>query len=151
MDRLKELGNAWVPQAESVTIWPTWSDGAARMSYWKGKNKFGAKRSERMGMSFASAQEAALYEMLRLRELAGEISDLCAQVSVYLSEARILYKPDFSFIERGERAWAEQKGFETPSWRIKRRLWAFYGPGELRVYKGNPPTLAEVITPRGRS
>jgi hypothetical protein len=40
--------------------------------------------------------------------------------------------------------WVEFKGFETAVWKIKKRLWKHYGPGILRVYKGNEKTIALV-------
>lgn len=97
-------------------------------------NKFGAIRDTRAGRSFASKGEAQLYDYLIVKQRAKEISDLKCQVSVYLTNARILYIPDFSYLEYGEKVWAEFKGFETAIWRIKRRLWKHYGPGRLEVY-----------------
>jgi hypothetical protein len=89
-------------------------------------------------MSFASVGEAGCYDYLRALEQAGEIEILQTQASVYLTAARILYKPDFRILDRKLHCevWVEYKGFETPEWRIKRRLWEYYGPGPLRIYKG---------------
>jgi len=110
------------------------------------RNKFGAKR---VG-NFASKLEAAVYEILLDKQAMGDISDLKCQAEVRLTDANIIYKPDFSFVERGRMAYAEAKGMETASWRIKRRLWTEYGPGLLYIYKGNHkyPFLNEVIDPR---
>jgi hypothetical protein len=71
---------------------------------------------------------------------------------VDLTDARILYKPDFKFTRGGKEVWAECKGFETAIWRIKKRLWKFYGPGTLEIYKVNKlgPYLDEEVFP-GRS
>ena len=94
------------------------------------------KKVSRAGYSFASKAEARLFDYLKLREKAGEISDLKTQPQVYLTKARILFKPDFSFTENGKTVYAEMKGFETAIWRIKRRLWkAGYGPGRLQVFR----------------
>jgi len=59
------------------------------------------------------------------------------QPRVYLTAAKILCKPDFKCRNKktGEYYFAEAKGFETPSWRIKRRLWQFYGPLDMVIYK----------------
>lgn len=93
------------------------------------------KKVEHAGYSFASKAEASLFDYLSLRQKAGEISDLKTQPSVYMTKARILYKPDFSFVENGKTVYAEMKGFETPVWRIKRRLWlSGYGPAKLQVF-----------------
>jgi hypothetical protein len=126
------------------------------MSHWpmrRSKGKYGAKKVERAGYSFASKLEASLFGLLRLREMAGEISELKTQASVYLTDARILYKPDFSYLENGVEQFAESKGFETSDWRIKRRLWGCYGPGPLHIWKGSAARLAhhETITPKKTS
>jgi len=46
--------------------------------------------------------------------------------------------------------WVEFKGFETASWRIKRKLWLHYGPGPLEIYKkgNNGVKLTETLTPK---
>ena len=86
-------------------------------------------------MWFDSKGEANHHAGLALREKAGEISGLKTQVQVHLTDARILYKPDFFYFDNSleECVWEEYKGIETPVWRIKRRLWKVYGPGRLRV------------------
>jgi hypothetical protein len=115
------------------------------MSY----SKFKAKKVQYNDFSFASQLEAAVYQWLQLREKNKEISDLRCQETVYLTKARIISKPDFSFIENGSKRFAESKGFETPEWRIKRRLWEHYGPGPLEIYKGSAKSfrLHETIIP----
>ena len=83
-----------------------------------------------------------LYQHLKLEGLKLEL-----QPRVYLTKAKILYKPDFQ--EQGSHLYYEFKGVETASWRLKRRLWKVYGPGYLLVYKmkGNKPYLFESIIP----
>lgn len=107
------------------------------------------------GMSFASKAEASLYDLLEARKLSGEVQNIQCQDHVYLTQARIQYRPDFKFAElfKGEwrHAWAEMKGYETDVWRIKRKLWlAGYGPGTLYVYKPSSrgPRLYETLVPR---
>lgn len=110
-------------------------------------NKYGAKKSG----NFPSKLEASVYNLLLVRETIGEIKDIKRQVQVYLTDAKILYKPDFSFvyIKTGETRWCEAKGFKNPVWAIKRRLWAHYGPGKLEIYEGSyrAPMLTEIIDP----
>jgi hypothetical protein len=117
------------------------------MSY----SKFRAKKVEFDHHSFASQLEAAVYLHLKSCEQEGGIKDLKCQQTVYLTKARIIYKPDFSFLDtmNGLRTFAEAKGFETPEWRIKRRLWEWYGEGPLWIYKGSAKSfrLHETITP----
>lgn len=127
------------------------------MSFWnknrKGSSaKMGNRRTELGGYSFSSKLEAAGYQMLKSQEEAGEIVIEQVQAHVYLTDARILYIPDFKCIrvESNIPFFVEMKGFETSEWRIKRRLWQYYGPGELHVYKGDyrRPKLSEVIVPK---
>jgi predicted nuclease of restriction endonuclease-like RecB superfamily len=113
---------------------------------WNYRSKYKNKRTELAGYSFASKGESGLFLFLKAMEQGGEISELRTQETVYLSRARIIYKPDFSFLKDGIKEYAEYKGFETPEWRIKRRLWMSYGPGTLYIYKGNC-NLHETLTP----
>lgn len=100
-------------------------------------NKYGAKKKEVDGHVFHSQGEAAMYETLKLLERAGEIKILSLQDKVYLTDAQILYKPDFKVFDTkaSTEVWIEFKGKETAEWRIKRKLWLHYGPGILRVFK----------------
>lgn len=124
-------------------------------SFWKNpQTKYQSKRVKEAGYSFQSQLERDLFQHLSLLEKAGEIEGLKCQASVYLTEARILYKPDFEFTENGITVWAEAKGIETDVWRIKRRLWMHYGPGKLMIYKRSGKTelrLVEEIIPSVRS
>lgn len=112
---------------------------------------YGAKRIEHAGRSFMSKLEAAVFDILCLREKAGEIRNLRCQVHVYLTDARIGYIPDFGyeFVASGESGFTEAKGFEDAVWKIKKRLWRFYGPGPLEIYQGRAtkPKLVETIYP----
>lgn len=119
----------------------------------KRQHKYGATRcvdKKYPGLRFDSKGEKGLYGELLLRQHAGEISELKTQVTVYLTEARIIYRPDFRFEEKGIQVYAEFKGFETASWRIKRKLWTVYGPGKLEIYKqaGKGSYLAETLIPK---
>lgn len=104
------------------------------------------------GRTFASKLEGNLYQLLNLRVRGGELKDLKCQVHVYLTSARIHMIPDFSAIDTktNELEYYEGKGFETPVWRIKRKLWKYYGWGPLFVYKaqGNALVLHETIIPK---
>lgn len=115
--------------------------------------KYRSKRVAYDGYNFASQLEAAVYEILKLREKCGEIKDIQHQDHIYLTEARICYIPDFKFFDckYDEYAWAEAKGFETTDWKIKLKLWRYYGPGRLYIYKGSAkrPMLSDEIIPGG--
>ena len=87
------------------------------------------------GHSFASKLEAAVYQLLMFRERAGEIKIVQLQSRVYLTDSRILYIPDFQCLNlKAENVFfVEAKGFETPDWKIKKRLWEHYGPAPLEI------------------
>jgi hypothetical protein len=116
-----------------------------------GKNKYGAKRTTIAGQSFPSRVEAAVFQLYALRERASEISDLTRYSTVFLSDARISYKPDWSYIDLGTglRNYVEVKGVETERFRLIKKLWRAYGPGPLEIWKGSwqKPYLSEVIIP----
>lgn len=90
------------------------------------------------GYSFASKLEAATYKKLKEDERSGLITLEQVQAEVRLTDAGILYKPDFLITDHAINApvWCEAKGYETPEWRLKLRLWEYYGPGILRIYRG---------------
>lgn len=120
------------------------------MSY----NKYGRTiRNDVAGRSFDSKLEKAVYDILWLRERAGEIKIICQQSSVYMTKARIQYIADFKCLDvsKDEEFWVEAKGFPTRDWRLKRRLWlSGYGPGRLEIWMGsyNKPFLKETIEPK---
>ncbi len=115
------------------------------------RNKLGNIKTEYDGYSFASKLEAAIYQILKIRERAGELKVLQTQDHVYLSDARIGYIPDFKCLDlvTKEEFWVEAKGFENDVWPIKKKLYKFYGPGKLEVWKGTylKPFLHEIIIP----
>lgn len=117
----------------------------------KKSNKYRAKRVTGNGYSFASKGEAACDQLLCLMEKAGEIRIKKRQAVVYLSRARIMYVPDWMIenLKTGQDEYVEFKGFETPEWRIKRKLWMYYGPAPLTVYKGSARHIFvhEIIIP----
>lgn len=98
------------------------------------------------GYSFASQLEASLYGYLKILETQGEVRDICVQVHIKLTKAEVVYICDFKAhdVALGQDVYWEAKGFETPEWRIKRRLWTVYGPGILRVFKGTARYLKMV-------
>jgi len=119
----------------------------------KKRNKYGNKKTTVDGIIFDSKCEAGLYNMVKTMERHGEIFDIELQPHVYLTKAKILYKPDIKVKCKTTLSgiWLEAKGHEGAVWRIKRRLWKYYGPGILRVYKcsNGTPYLHEEIIPAG--
>lgn len=101
------------------------------------KNKYKAKRATVGAIGFHSKAEAGLYVRLSGLQNLGVIKELQTQQQVTLTDAKIIYKPDFSFIHTKTEAlvYAEYKGFETPEWGIKKKLFVHYGPAPLIIYK----------------
>lgn len=117
----------------------------------KAKAKYGQKKVLLSGHSFASKLEANVYLILKAREQTEGIKLIQVQDSVYLTDARILYKPDFKCEDKdGNAFWVEAKGFETAVWRIKRKLWMHYGPGPIEIWMGShlKAFLNETIIPK---
>lgn len=121
---------------------------------WKrGKRKYNEQKINIDGWRFDSKLEAAVYSTLKLMEKGGLIAELKPQPgTVFLSEARIQYRPDFRFkrVATGSTEWAEAKGFEGPRWPTQKKMWRTYGPGPLSIFRGHysRPKLVEVITPK---
>ena len=114
-------------------------------------NKYGRERVSHSGYSFASKLEAAVFDILKWREKAKEIGNIRCQAQVSLSRAKIIYKPDFfcTDLKTGWDFYVEAKGYQTPEWRLKRRLWIAYGPATLEIWGGTHtrPRLIEVLEP----
>ncbi len=118
------------------------------------KAKYSNEKIEVDGRGFHSKAEATLYHELKLRERAGEITNLRCQHHVRFKtedHGKIHMIPDFSYevVATGELRFAEFKGFETNDWLRKRKAWKVGGPAVLEVYKGKEGYVrcVEVITP----
>ena len=98
---------------------------------------------------FDSKLEAAVHQILQFKEKAGLICDIRCQQTVELTEAKIRCKIDFSYEDSAtkERIYVEAKGMETDRWKIIQKLWVYYGPGHLMIYRGRyeDPKLATII------
>lgn len=118
------------------------------------KNKYGAIKTN--GLS--SKLEACLYELLKARQSAGEISDIRLQQPIVLQpgprKVKVVWKVDFSFTlnSTGELTYCEAKGVETGTYKIKLKMYrAKADRKRLEIWKGNYrrgmciPFLAEVI------
>jgi len=115
-----------------------------------------SKRSiDNEGRAYQSSLERDRGVQLQQLHAAGEISDLSYQPGVTLLDTpvgRQRYKPDFTYIENGERIWEYAKGHETETFIINRKLWSLFGPGPLRITKrghGKSIVVAETIIPKG--
>jgi hypothetical protein len=100
------------------------------------KNKYSAKKCVIDGYKFDSLAEGEYYQELKLFKMRGDIVEILPQPKVYLTTARILYKPDFKIKDKFDRVWyVDVKGMQTPVFRLKAKLWRHYGDAPLRLVK----------------
>ena len=94
---------------------------------------------------------------MSLRERAGDLRNLQRQQSIVLQEGprnqRITLRIDFSWEDpkTGDRCFGEAKGFETPEWKLKLKLFRARPPGRLEIWGGtykNPKLMEVVECPR---
>lgn len=92
------------------------------------RHKYGAVPQTIDGLRFASSKEARRYAELKLLERAGEISDLQLQprYPLTLNGALICtYVADFAYHDKsGGRVTEDAKGYRTPVYRLKRKMFA---------------------------
>lgn len=103
----------------------------------KKKNKYGAVKCVHDGIKFDSKVEGDYYLYLKDLEKAGLLRVLEIQPKVYLTDAKILYIPDF-LIQNSldiEPYYVDVKGVETPVFKLKKKLWKFYEKSELRLVR----------------
>ena len=126
--------------------------GAEETKMGKRTNKYGARRTELSGRSFASKGEADCYLYLKALETAKEIHSLECQVTVRLGPNQRRWVLDFKYfdVKRGETVWADYKGYEPDRWKHLLDLWVLEGPGPLIVYKGRGLRMmvAETVIPK---
>lgn len=121
--------------------------------------KYGNHRSECVaGHSHRSKLEQAVCQMLHLRMKAGEFVSVQAEVHQLICgpighecshRVKIESVVDFKCTKPdGGVVFCEAKGqFETPVWRLKRRLWMHWELGHLEIWGGSASNLVckEVI------
>lgn len=95
-------------------------------------SKYGAKKQEYRGVSYHSKKEAGYAHDLAMRLSAGDIKDWQRQVKISLDVDGYHianYYIDFVVTHNDDRLeYIEVKGFETPEWRLKWKLFeALYG------------------------
>lgn len=91
------------------------------------RSKYGAKKTNCLKNHRHDSKAEAMY----CNELHGKLNvvKIIQQPKVYLTAAKILYKPDFLVrFQDGSESFIDVKGMLTPVFAIKMRLWAFYGP-----------------------
>lgn len=99
-------------------------------------SKFGAKRTEYNGRTYHSKREAQYAYELDLRVRAGELKEWRSQVPIDLVVAGrkiCTYRIDFVEIDRkGRETWTEVKGFRTPDWELKWKLFEALYPNRAK-------------------
>ena len=89
------------------------------------RSKYQAKITEVNGVKFASRREARRWSVLCQLQRAGEISDLCRQVSFALHAPGGVkvtsYRADFTYMRNGALAVEDAKGVVTELYRIKKK------------------------------
>ncbi len=96
------------------------------MTFIRQRSKFGNVRTEAHGVTFDSKGEAKRYGELLMLERAGQIEKLERQVSFKLCGMNggvvTTYKADFVYQENGRRVVEDFKGFSTPLFLLKAKL-----------------------------
>ncbi len=88
----------------------------------KKRHKYNAKATEVDGYKFDSKAEANYYTLLKVQEIEGSIVGMLRQVPLHLAPG-VTYRMDFLiFYSDGTCEGVEVKGFETPEWKIKKKL-----------------------------
>ena len=107
----------------------------------EGRNKHGAKRVAVDGIVFASGSEARRWGELQLLERVGEISRLERQIKYDLAPPPNFIKVcsviwDFRYWTDKQQVIEDSKGYATPIYRLKRKLFqALYPHIEFREVK----------------
>lgn len=106
----------------------------------RGRNKFGAQRCELDGITFASKAERNYYALLKVREKAGEVSNVELQPVYELSVNGQLvgtYRPDFRFYDARDKRVrvVDVKGVRTREFNRTVRLMRAIHKVEVEVVK----------------
>lgn len=89
----------------------------------KKPGKYRNVKTEADGIVFDSKAEAKRYAELKVMQRAQEIRWFSRQPS-FLLPGEIRYRPDFIVCGADGALWVEDvKGYETPEFKLKRRLW----------------------------
>ncbi len=126
-------------------------DNLDKIRFANGRGKYRAKPAN----GFPSKLESAVYELLKVREAAGEIRNISRQVSVELQpgdkDTRIRWRIDFSFerVSDGRLCYAEAKGIALAEYRLKLKLFKGQKLAPIEIWSGTwqRPKLIEKFEP----
>lgn len=103
-------------------------------------SKYHAIKTTIDGITFASRAEAERYQVLKIIERAGHITDLTLQPKfpVVINGKKVcIYVADFQYVENGKTVVEDVKGVKTPVYQLKKKLIkAVYGFDILETTKG---------------
>jgi hypothetical protein len=99
-------------------------------------NKYRNKKTETNLGKFDSKAEAIFAQHLLELAKANMILTFEKQPKIYLTKAKILYKPDFLVHHNdGALQFFDVKGMQTPVFKLKKRLWRAYMNSKLTLVK----------------
>lgn len=93
--------------------------------------KYGNKKTEVDGIKFDSKKEALRYGELRILEMGGVIHNLKLQPTFKLIVGGLpicKYRADFAYLEDGIETVEDVKGFKTPEYKLKAKLFRALHP-----------------------
>lgn len=105
-------------------------------------HKYGAVATEVDNIRFDSKAEAQEYERLKMLAKCGDIEDLVLQPVFVLQPAfecrgervrEITYRADFAYTREGIQYVVDVKGFKTPEYKLKRKLFLYRYPSLIFV------------------
>ena len=111
--------------------------GVMGFRYAHNASKYNSQKTIIDGIRFDSKAEAEYFLHLKALEKLGQLKVLEVQPKVYMTDARILYKPDFLIDENGKLVFIDVKGVQTAIFKMKARLFEHYGHGTLRLVQKN--------------
>lgn len=99
------------------------------------KHKYHATQTVNDGIKFSSKLESRWYSVIRDMQEGGELLFFLRQVPFHLPGG-VTYRADYMlFYANGNVEVWECKGFDTPEWKIKKKLVESIYPIEIKVVK----------------
>ncbi|MEO1278943.1 MAG: DUF1064 domain-containing protein [Planctomycetota bacterium] len=102
-------------------------------------SKYNAVPTRYLGRRYDSKSEAARAEYLHQMLQGGALKAVVPQPgTVLLGDDYFKYRPDFFIVDEHGDCWYEDvKGVETARFKLTKKAWSKYGPGDLRVVRAS--------------
>lgn len=117
---------------------------------WKSKYRVAPPEQRKaFGKTYASKAEREYAEWCYAMRDAGAFRLVIEQVTLWLGVPENTYRPDFFIVNAdGSYEFIDVKGVETAAFKKVKKLWAAYGPCNLRILKksGKSFVTSQVIT-----